>query len=67
MAYNGPEIELRPYQASPLTTVAMAERMYANFGCATPVSGNATARMHLREFQRTAQLLAVAAANAPGA
>lgn len=57
-----PEIELLPDAASPLNTVAMAERMHRRYGLATPVSGTRTARMHLREFQRTAQMMLEAAA-----
>lgn len=56
-----PEIELLPAAASPLNTVAMAESMHRKYGLATPVSGTRTARMHLREFQRTAQLMIEAA------
>lgn len=52
-----PEIELLPAAASPWNTVAMAERMHRTYGLATPVSGTRTALMHLREFQRTAQLM----------
>lgn len=56
------EVELLPAAASPLNTVAMAERMYRRYGVSTPVSGKRTAIMHLREFQRTAQMLVEAAA-----
>lgn len=56
------EAELLPAAASPLNTVAMAERMYRRYGVATPVSGKRTAMMHLREFQRTAQLMIEAVA-----
>lgn len=58
---NQPEIELLPSAASPLNTVAMAESMYRKYNLATPVSGTRTALMHLREFQRTAQLMLDAA------
>lgn len=51
------EVELLPAAASPLNSVAMAERMYRRYGVSTPVSGKRTAIMHLREFQRTAELL----------
>ena len=60
------EAELVPSSASPLNTVAMAERMYRRYAVSSPVSGNRTAIMHLREFQRTAELLVDAAANAAG-
>lgn len=53
-----PEIELLPAAASPFNTVAMAELMHRRYGLASPVSGNRTARMHLRHFQRSAELLA---------
>ena len=56
------EAELLPAAASPLNTVAMAERMYRRYAVSTPVSGKRTAIMHLREFQRTAELLLAAAA-----
>jgi len=59
---NQPEIELLPAAASPLNTVAMAERMHRNYGLASPVSGTRTARMHLRYFQRVAQAMLEAAA-----
>lgn len=59
------EAELLPAAASPLNSVAMAERMYRRYAVATPVSGKRTAIMHLREFQRTAQMLVEAAAAAP--
>lgn len=52
------EAELLPTAASPLNTVAMAERMYRRYAVSSPVSGRRTAIMHLREFQRTAELLA---------
>lgn len=52
------EVELVPSSASPLNTVAMAERMYRRYAVSSPVSGRRTAIMHLREFQRTAELLA---------
>lgn len=55
------EAELLPAAASPLNSVAMAERMYRRYAVSTPVSGNRTAIMHLREFQRTAQMLMEAA------
>lgn len=55
------EVEMLPAAASPLNSVAMAERMYRRYGVSTPVSGNRTAIMHLREFQRTAQLMMEAA------
>lgn len=60
------EVELLPAAANPLNTVAMAERMYRRYGVSTPVSGKRTAIMHLRYFQRTAQLL-VDAADGAGA
>lgn len=62
-AATQPEIELMPAAASPLNTVAMAESMHRKYNLATPVSGTLTARMHLREFQRTAQLMLEAKAD----
>lgn len=51
------EAELLPAAADPLNTVAMAELMYRRYALASPVSGTRTAIMHLRHFQRTAQLM----------
>lgn len=61
-----PEIELLPAAASPLNTVAMAENMHRKYGLASPVSGTRTARMHLRYFQRTAQMMVEAVAATEG-
>lgn len=55
------EVELVPTSASPLNSIAMAERMYRRYAVSSPVSGNRTAIMHLREFQRTAQMMMDAA------
>lgn len=51
------EVELLPAAANPLNTIATAEMFYRRYALATPVSGSRTARMHLRQFQRTAQLM----------
>lgn len=51
------EVELLPAAANPFNTIATAEMFYRRYGVATPVSGTRTAVMHLRHFQRTAQLL----------
>ena len=52
------EVELLPAAASPRTTVALAEMMHRQYNISYPVSGTRTALMHLREFKRTARLLA---------
>lgn len=57
------EVELMPAAANPYNTIATAEMFYRRYGVATPVSGTLTARMHLRQFQRTAQLMMDAAAD----
>lgn len=57
------EVELMPAAANPYNTIATAEMFYRRYSVATPVSGTRTARMHLRQFQRTAQLMMEAAAD----